>query len=129
MLQRNSRLVLDTLLPALAGSRDFDQFWADFERTSVPAWRWSFRAAVFAANWIAPLLIHRMPPLARYDRPTREQMLAALGASRSPTMRQMLATLKTLVSLYHGADPVVRAAIGYPNAPGAQEPRPAGHDG
>ena len=122
MLHRNSRLVLDTLLPPLAGTHDFDQFWADFERTSVPAWRWSFRAAVFAATWIAPLLIRRVPPLARYDRPTRERVLAAMGNSRSAAMRQMLATLKTLVSLYYGADPKVRAAIGYPNAPGTLEP-------
>jgi hypothetical protein len=112
MLSPASRLVLDTLLPGAVSTPAFDEFWAEFERTALPAWRWSFRAAALTATWVAPLLIRRLPPLARHDRPTRERALAALGASRSAFLRQMLSMLKTVLSLHYGADPAVRALIG-----------------
>ena len=128
MLNKTTRVVLDTLLPSNAhpllplGILDagFDDFWTDFECTALPAWRWGFRAALLTAVWAAPLLIRRLPPLTRYDRPTRERALAAMGASRSSLMRQMLNLLKTVAGFCHGADPRVREAIGYPR----QEPAP-----
>jgi hypothetical protein len=69
MLSRTSRIVLDTLLPSGADptlkyglfDAGFDAFWSDFERTTLPALRWGFRAALFVATWVAPLLILRRP--------------------------------------------------------------------
>jgi hypothetical protein len=125
MLNQNARAVLDTLLPSHANpvlplgifDAGFDAFWADVEQTALPAWRWGFRAAVFTAVWVAPLLIRRRPPLTRLDRPARERALAAMGASRFPLIRQMLVLLKTIAGFCYGAGPRVRAAIGYPRQP------------
>jgi len=122
MLSKQSRIVLDTLLPSRAhptlnyGVFDagFNEFWAEFERTALPSLRWGLSTAVFAATWIAPLLIHRLPPLTLHDRPTRERALAAMGASRSYILRQLFVVLKTTVCFCYGADPNVRDAIGYP---------------
>jgi hypothetical protein len=79
--------------------------------------RWGFRAALFTAVWIAPLLIYRPPPLALHDRPTRERALAAMETTRSYFLRQMMVVLKTIVSFCYGADSSVRDAIGYPRQP------------
>jgi hypothetical protein len=125
MLNHAARVVLDTLLPSHAhpvldlGLFDagFDAFWADLERSALPAWRWGFRAAVFTAVWVSPLLIRRLPPLTRLDRPTRERALAALGDSNVYLLRQMLTLLKTMAGLCYGADPRVRQALGYPRQP------------
>jgi len=125
MLSRQSRLVLDTLLPSGAhpdmkyGVFDtgFEAFWSDFERAALPSLRWGFRAALFAATWIAPLLILRPPPLTLYDRPTRERALAAMESSPTYFLRQMMVLLKTTVCFCYGADPSVRDAIGYPRQP------------
>lgn len=122
MLSATARLILDTLLPSGAhptlksGVFDagFDAFWSDFERTALPAWRWGFHSALWAANWIAPLLIRRLPPLAQHDRRTRERALAAMETSRFYFLRQMMALLKTIVCFGYGADRDVRDAIGYP---------------
>lgn len=130
MLSKASRVVLDTLLPSGANPRlplgifdaGFEAFWADLERTALPAWRWGFQAAVFTAVWVAPLLIRRLPPLTRLDRPTRERALAALGASRAAVLRQMLTLLKTIAGFCYGANPRVREAIGYPRQ--RNPPRP-----
>jgi len=122
MLSQHARVVLDTLLPSGANpvlpyglfDTGFDTFWADVEQTALPAWRWGLRAAVFTAVWAAPLLIGRLPPLTRLDRPTRERALAAMGASHVYLLRQMLGLLKTIACLGYGASPQVRAAIGHP---------------
>ena len=122
---RSARLVLDTLLPAQGHpglpqgleAAAFDAFWLDLERTALPAWRWSFHAAAFTATWVAPLLIGRLPPLGLHDRATREHALAALSHSRFALLRRMLGMLKTVASFCYGADPGVRAAIGYPLQP------------
>ena len=81
---------------------------------AVPSLRWGFRAALFAAIWVAPLLIRRFPPLRLHDRPARERALAAMGTSRFYIIRQMLRLLKTIVCFGYGADRNVRDAIGYP---------------
>jgi hypothetical protein len=122
MLDHHARVVLDTLLPSQAHPRlplglfeaGFDDFWAELERSALPAWVWGFRAALFCAVWVAPLLIRRIPPLSRLDRPARERALAAMGAARFYPLRQMLPLLKTLAGFCYGAHPAVRAAIGYP---------------
>src|SRR6266550_4348160 len=98
MLTRQSHIILDTLVPAGAhpllkiGILDagFEEFWNEVERTALPGWRWGLQAALFAANWVAPILILRLPPLAVYDRPTRERALAAMEASRVSLLRQMM---------------------------------------
>ena len=122
MLSRRSRLVLDTLLPAQANATlphgifdtGFDKFLLDFQSTASPALRRGFWAALFAATWIAPLLIFRLPPLTRLDRSTRERALRAMETSRVYLLRQMLLLLKTTVCFCYGADPGVRDAVGYP---------------
>lgn len=122
MLNQSARVVLDTLLPDKAhpamryGVFDagFEEFWSDFERSALPSWRWGFRVALFTATWIAPLLIHRLPPLTLNDRPTRERALAAMETSRIYFLRQMMGLLKTIVSFGYGADRDVRDTIGYP---------------
>ncbi|MCI0574584.1 MAG: hypothetical protein L0332_12615 [Chloroflexi bacterium] len=122
MLNKRDHLILDTLLPAgahpglplgLAGA-GFDAFWSEFERTALPSWRRGFRAALWLATWIAPLLIRRPPPLTLYNRPARERALAAMERSRLYLLRQMIGLLKTTVSLGYGAAGDVRQAIGYP---------------
>jgi hypothetical protein len=130
MLSRQSRIILDTLAPSGAhpvlkiGVLDagFDEFWAEIERTALPGWRLGLQAALFTANWLAPLLIGRLPPLAMHDRPTRERALAAMETSRFSLMRQMMVLLKTIVSLCYGANQTVRNAIGYP--PQFDDPHP-----
>ncbi len=127
MLDSRAHLVLDTLLPSHAhptlttGLLDagLDEFWSAFQRTAPPMPRRAFQAAVLAATWLAPVLIGRLPPLARLDRPTRERALAALGASRVPLLRQLFLVLKTVTSLAYGADPAVRRAVDYPHAAAA----------
>lgn len=123
MLNQRSRVTLDTLLPREANTTlkygvfdtDFDAFWADVERTALPAWRWGFRLALFSAIWIAPLLIQQLPPLSHHDRVTRERALAAMENSRIYILRQMLGLLKTIICFGYGADESVRGAIGYPH--------------
>ena len=122
MLGKQSRIILDTLAPAGAhpvlkiGILDagFEEFWSEVERKALPGWPLGLQAALFAANWVAPLLIGRLPPLAMHDRLTRERALAAMAASRFSLLRQMMALLKTMVSFCYGANREVRDAIGYP---------------
>jgi len=119
MLHPRERVVLSTLLPGGGPPLDlgvleagFEDFYAEFERTAVPTLRRGFKLALFVALWVAPCLIGRLPPLTRHDRRTRERALAALGASRSYLLRQMLSLLKSVVALSYGADRRVREAIG-----------------
>ena len=121
MLSQGARVILDTLLPATAhpslkyGIFDtgVDAFWSDVERSALPAWRWGLHSSLWVANWIAPLLIHRLPPLTQHDRQTRERALAAMETSRIYFLRQMMGLLKTIVCFGYGADRDVREAIGY----------------
>lgn len=122
MLSARQRVVLDTLLPSQADpalrfgvfDAGFDAFYADFERTALPALKFGFRAALFCAAWVAPLLIGKLPPITLYDRPTRERALAALAGSRFYLLRQMVLVLKAVVSFGYGADARVRDAVGFP---------------
>jgi hypothetical protein len=89
-LNHSVQVLLDTLLPSKADpaltysvfDTDFDAFWSDVEGTALPTWRWGFHAALWVANWIAPLLIRRLPPLTPYDRLTRERARTAMETSQ-----------------------------------------------
>lgn len=120
-LGRRARIVIDTMLPsgshpALpigAFDADFDGFYDDFARTAAHPMRLAFGAALFAATWIAPLLIGRLPPLTRHARGDRERALQALATSHSSTLRQLAVVMKTVICLGYGADPGVRRALGH----------------
>lgn len=120
-LGHRARIVIDTMLPSNAHpalplgalDTDFDRFYEDFSRTSALPMRLAFGAAVFAATWIAPLLIGRLPPLTRHARGERERALQALTTSRSSTLRQLAVVMKTVISFCYGSDPRVRRAIGH----------------
>ena len=122
MLNNRERAVLDTLLPAQADpglpygifDAGFDAFYADFEKTAIPSLKFGFRAALFCAAWVAPLLIGKSPPITLYDRPTRERALAALASSRFYLLRQMILVLKAVACFGYGADQKVRDAVGFP---------------
>lgn len=121
MLTPRERAVLETLLPAgghpaLKGlfEAGFEDFYRDFERTAIMRLRLGFKAALFAAIWISPLLIGRLPPLTRLERENREAALEALGRSRFYVLRQLFLVLKTVSCFCYGADPQVRRAIGFP---------------
>ncbi len=92
----------------------FELFLENFNRAAPPHLRRAFRIGLFAGGWIAPLLVRRPPPLTRLDRADREAALAAMAASSVPELRQLIAVLKTVVSLHYGSLPAVRQAIGYP---------------
>jgi fumarate reductase subunit D len=114
--------VMDALLPARAhpvlesGIVDtgFQEFIDDFARTAPPhLWR-AFRIGLFAAAWVAPLLIRRLPSIARLGAADRESALAAMAGSNVPELRQLISVVKTVAALHYGALPSVRKAIGYP---------------
>jgi hypothetical protein len=119
-MNKRTRIVVDTLLPAgthpafARGAVDvgFESFLEDFDTTAPARLRQAFRIGVAAATWVAPVLIGRVPPLALHRRETRERALGAM--SRWYLLRQLLSVVKAVVSLCYGADPEVRAAIGYP---------------
>lgn len=121
-LGRVDRCVLDTLLPPGShpvlglGISDtgFDLFLEEFDRVAPPHLRRAFRWGLLGGGWIAPLLVRRLPPLTRLRPADREAALMAMAASRVPELRQLMAVLKTVVSLHYGSLPAVRQAIGYP---------------
>ena len=120
-LSRRDLVVLDTLLPGNAdpilplgaGDIGFASFHAEFERSATPFMRRAFRAALFAATWVAPLLVHGAPPLSRHSRDRRERALEAMATSRITILGQLLALLKIVAAMAYGADARVREAVGY----------------
>jgi hypothetical protein len=122
MLDSRARIVLDTLLPSQAHPQlpcgvfdaGFDSFYQDFAVTGNAGLRQGFRLGLFAAIWISPLLIGRIPPITLYQRETRERALAAMETSSIYALRQMMVMLKIVVSLCYGANRTVRDAVGYP---------------
>lgn len=123
-MNRRTRVVVETLLPSGADTRlgggaldrGFEAFLGDFEATAPPRLRLGFTVGVLAATWVAPILIGRFPPLGLYSPDTRERALDAM--SRTYLLRQLLLVLKTVVAFCYGADPEVRASIGYPTEAG-----------
>lgn len=122
MLSPSARAVLDALLPSGGPlgpgllEAGFEEFYEDFERNAVPSLRRGFKAALWAALWISPLLIRRLPPLTRLEPEAREQALEAMGRSRLYLLRQMLLLLKAVSCFCYGADSRVREALGFPKA-------------
>lgn len=121
-LSGNDRAVLGSLLPARAHpvlglgilDTEIGAFMTDFRKTSPPhLWR-AFRLGLFSAAWVAPLLVRRLPPIARLGESDRERALAAMASSGVPELRQLVGVLKTVVGLHYGGLPEVRASIGYP---------------
>lgn len=125
MLSSRAHVVLDTLLPPHAhpslprGLFDagFESFYQNFVRTANGTLRQGFQIALFAAIWISPLLIHRIPPITLHARETRERALAAMESSPFYFLRQMMLILKNVAALCYGANRGVRDAIGYPRQP------------
>jgi len=121
-LSRTDWEVLESLLPAGGhptlplGISDtgFELFLDEFQGTAPPHFRRAFRIGLFAAAWIAPLLVRRLPPFRRLNDADRNRALAAMGSSRVPELRQLVSVLKSVVSLHYGALAPVRKAIGYP---------------
>jgi hypothetical protein len=121
-LSNSDRIILDTLLPPSAhpelpeGALDagFEDFWREYRKNFIPTIRAAFSAALFAANWVSPLLIRKLPPLARYNRQTREAALRAMSNSGINLLRQGVRVMKLMVSFCYGANARVRKAIGYP---------------
>ncbi len=122
MLTPSARAVLDSLLPSggpLGPSlleAGFEEFYKDFERNAVPSLRMGFKAALWAAFWISPLLIRRLPPLTRLEPEARELALEAMGRSRLYLLRQMLLLLKAVSCFCYGADGRVREALSFPKS-------------
>jgi hypothetical protein len=116
-VNRRTRTVVDTLLPSDTvlgrGALDagFEAFLPRFESEAVPRARLGFRAGVWAASWVAPMLIGKLPPLGRHPRDVRERALEAMR--RRPVLRQLIQLVKTVVSFSVGADPQIRTTIGY----------------
>lgn len=115
------RAVIDALLPpggpsGLPGALEngFEEFEAGFRRDAPPAMLLGWRAALFIAAWISPLLIRRLPPLDRLPAGEREAALEALCSSRFYLMRQVSLLLKAVTSFGYGATPAVRRGLGYP---------------
>ncbi|MBI3553864.1 MAG: hypothetical protein HY077_15320 [Elusimicrobia bacterium] len=121
-MNARSRAVIEALIPQggqppLPGAFEsgFDDFYARFQNTALPSMRLGFRAALWAAAWLSPLLIGRVPPLSRLSSEDRERALEAMGASRSYHVRQLLLLLKAVISFHYGAHPAVRRALEFPS--------------
>lgn len=120
MLSPRERTVIDALLPP-AGSDGFPgAFEAGFEgfergfTADAPAtMRLGWRAALFLAAWVSPLLIRRLPPLDRLSVEDREAALEAMGKSRFYLIRQVFLLLKAVTSFGFGSTGAVRRAVGY----------------
>lgn len=120
-LNRVDRAVVDALLPSGADVRlsigalesGFEDFLEDFRLEGAPELRRGFGIALFAAGWVAPLLVRRIPPFSRLSTGDRERALEAMERSRFAVPRQLMTVLKTVVALHYGASPAVRKAIGY----------------
>lgn len=114
------RAVLDALLPpggpeGLPGAFEagFETFEAGFRADAPLPMRLGWRAALFVAFWISPLLIGRLPPLDRLPPEEREEALCAMGQSRIYLLRQIFLLLKAVTSFGYGSTREVRRAVGY----------------
>ena len=115
------RAVLGALLPSGASSllplglteTGFEDFLHEFSAKAPPDFRRAFGLALFAAGWVAPLLVARLPPISRLSFDDRERALAAMERSRVPELRQLMRVLKTVASLHYGGLAAVRKSIGY----------------
>jgi hypothetical protein len=99
----------------------FADFLDEVRRDAPRPFRLALRLALFAATWLAPLLIRRPPPLWIHRSETRERALVAMAGSRVPLLRQLVRVLKHVASLCYGADAEVRRAVGYRATSGGGE--------
>ncbi|MBI4348240.1 MAG: hypothetical protein HY553_15470 [Elusimicrobia bacterium] len=119
-MNARQRAALEALLPAdpamPVGLFDagFSEFYARFRAEASPGMRVGFSAALWAAVWVAPLLIGSLPPISRLAPDDRERAMEALVSSRVYALRQLGLVLKAVASFCYGADPRVRDAIGFP---------------
>jgi hypothetical protein len=106
------RAVLEALLPGVfaAGFADFER---GFSADAPPMMRFGWRAALFAAAWVSPALIGRLPPLDRLSLDDREAALEAMGKSRVYLLRQIFLLLKAVTSFGYGSTRAVRRDVGY----------------
>lgn len=105
----------DPALPVGLFDAGFEDFYARFRSEASPGMRVGFSAALWAAVWVAPFLIGRLPPISRLEPEDRERALEALVSSRVYALRQLGLVLKAVASFCYGADPRVRDAIGAPH--------------
>ncbi|MBI5201789.1 MAG: hypothetical protein HY925_09415 [Elusimicrobia bacterium] len=121
-MNSRQRAVLSALLPGGADPRlpvgllesGFEEFYASFRAEAGPEMRVGFSAALWAAIWLAPLLIGKLPPITLLSPENRERALEAMLASRVYALRQLGLVLKAVASFHYGVDPRVRRAIGFP---------------
>lgn len=119
MLGARDRVVLDALLPSgldgLPGvfEAGFEHYEAGFRADAPLPMRIGWRAALFLASWLSPLLIRRLPPLDRLSVDEREAALEAMGKSRFYLIRQCFLLLKAVTSFGYGSTRSVRRAVGY----------------
>jgi hypothetical protein len=106
------RAVLEALLPGVFEA-GFEHFEAEFTSGAPPTMRFGWRAALFAAAWLSPLLIRRLPPLERLAPDERERALEAMGKSRVYLLRQLFLLLKAVTSFGYGSTKAVRREVGY----------------
>ena len=118
-LRQSHRVVLETLLPSGSHATltrglfetGFDDFYNRFCASAGLELQQAFRAGLFAAVWISPLLIWRVPPITMYRLEVRERALEALAGTRWYLLRQVFQAVKTVVALGYGADPSVRSVL------------------
>ncbi len=120
MIGPRERSVLDALLPpggteGLPGAFEagFEDFESGFSKDAPLPMRLGWRAALFLAYWVSPLLIGRLPPLVRLSTEEREEALGAMGKSRVYLIRQVFLLLKAVTSFGYGGTKAVRRAVGY----------------
>lgn len=106
------RAVLEALLPGVFEA-GFESFEAGFSADAPLTMRFGWRAALFAAAWISPLLIGRLPPIDRLPIDRREEALEAMGKSRVYLIRQVFLLLKAITSFGYGSTKAVRREVGY----------------
>ncbi len=119
MLGARDRVVIDALLPSgldgFPGALEagFEKFEEGFRRDAPFTMSLGWRAALFLAAWLSPLLIRRLPPLDRLSVDEREAALEAMGKSRVYLIRQVFLLLKAVTSFGYGSTPSVRRAVNY----------------
>lgn len=120
MIGPRDRVVLDALLPpggpeGLPGAFEagFEDFESGFSKDAPLPMRLGWRAALFVAAWVSPLLIGRLPPLGRLSPAEREDALCAMGKSRIYLIRQVFLLLKAVTSFGYGSTRAVRRVVGY----------------
>ncbi|UPT72824.1 MAG: hypothetical protein M0D55_12935 [Elusimicrobiota bacterium] len=119
-MNARERAVIDALLPpggpeGLPGAFEagFEAFEEGFRRDAPFTMRLGWRAALFVAAWISPLLIRRLPPLDNLAEEEQTEALEALGKSRFYLVRQSSLLLKAVTSFGYGSTPAVRRVVGY----------------